>query len=140
MRLSRLPLLAALLAAPALASEPAPADPARLEIELNALEAQDDACRLIFVAQNATGADLASLVLEAVLFDRDGRVAALTLLDFRDLPDDRIRVRPFELAGLDCDALHRLLINEVAACEADAPLDCAAALETRSRIDVEFLQ
>jgi hypothetical protein len=140
MRLPLLPLLAALLAAPALAAETAPADPARLDIELNALEAQEGACRLIFVAENATGADLASLILEAVLFDRDGRVATMTLLDFRELPADRMRVRPFDMAGVDCAALDRLLINEVAACEAETPMDCSAALTVRSRLDIELLQ
>jgi hypothetical protein len=142
MRLRLLPLLPALLAAPALASEARIADPGRLDIELNAIEAQAGACRLIFVAENATGAELSSLVLEAVLFDRAGRVAALTLLDFRDLPADRMRVRSFDMASIDCGAIERVLINDVAVCEAEAaaPPDCAEALAVRARVDVEILQ
>lgn len=141
MRVHLLPALAALLAAPAFATEPgATEDAAPIGIELNALETQERACRLIFVAENETGSDLGSLVLEAVLFDREGRVAALTLLDFRDLPAGRTRVRPFDMAGIDCDALARVLINEVAACEAEAPVDCSAALAVGSRVDVELLQ
>jgi hypothetical protein len=143
MRLHLLPVMAALLAPPALASEPAAGNgAARLSIELNALEEQDGACRLIFVAENETGADLSALVLEAVLFDGEGRVAALTLLDFRDLPAGRVRVRPFDMAGIDCGALERVLINDVAACEAEdgTEADCGAALAVRSRVDVGLLQ
>ena len=143
MRLLLLPLLTALLAAPALASDTtAHRDAGAIGIELNALEAQDGACRLIFVAENDAGADIAALVLEAVLFDAEGRVAALTLLDFRDLPAGRMRVRSFDMPGLECGALERLLINDVAACDwaTEATQDCAAALSVRSRVDVELLQ
>jgi hypothetical protein len=143
MRLRLLPVLAALLAAPALGSDTtAPSDAAPVGIELNTLEAQDGACRLVFVAENATDTDLTALVLEAVLFDTEGRVAALTLLDFRDLPAGRTRVRPFDMPGLDCGALERLLINDVATCDwaAGEERDCAAALALRSRVDVELLQ
>jgi hypothetical protein len=142
MRLHLLPVMAALLAPPALASEPVAGDGARLSIELNALEEQDGACRLIFVAENETGADLSALVLEAVLFDGEGRVAALTLLDFRDLPAGRVRVRPFDMAGIECGALERVLINDVAACEAEdgTEADCGGALAVRSRVDVGLLQ
>lgn len=138
MRMRLLPLLAALLALPAmLAAAPAEVE-APLAIELNAIEPQEGACRLIFVAQNGTGADVDALVLEAVLFDAEGRVAALTLLDFRDLPAGRTRVRPFDMAGLECWAIARLLINDIATCEGAA--DCAAALSPSTRIDIELLQ
>jgi hypothetical protein len=110
---------------------------APLRVELNALEAQDGACRLIFVAENP-GADLDALVLEAVLFDTAGRVAALTLLDFRDLPAGRMRVRSFDMAGLDCAALDRLLINDIATCEPTG--GCANGIEAATRTDIELLQ
>ena len=133
MRLRLPALLAALLALPASA-----AAEAALTIELNALEPQENACRMIFVAENAAGADLDALVLEAVLFDRGGRVAALTLLDFRELPAGRLRVRSFDIAGIDCAAIERVLINDIARCE--GAVDCAAALEMRSRLEIELLQ
>jgi hypothetical protein len=143
MRLHLLPVLAALVAAQALASDAAATrSPAPIAIELNALEAQEGGCRLIFVAQNDADTALAALVLEAVLFDADGRVAALTLLDFRDLPAGRMRVRSFDMAGLDCDGLDRLLINDIAACDwaTETAEDCRTALSVRSRVDVELLQ
>ncbi len=139
----RLPLLALLtcLAAPVAATEASDA-PGTIAIDLNTLEPQNGACRLIFVAENATETDLSALVLEAVLFDTEGRVAALTLLDFEGIPASRLRVRPFDLPGLDCDALDRLLINDVATCDwaTDGPQDCRAALDLRSRAGIELLR
>ena len=131
-----LPALAVLLApwaSPLGAETPG----APLRIELNAVEAQDGVCRLIFVAENS-GSDLDALVIEAVLFDTAGRVAALTLLDFRDLPAGRMRVRSFDMAGLDCAALDRLLINDIATC--DPTEGCARGIETATRTDIELLQ
>ncbi|MFN4101560.1 MAG: hypothetical protein ACK4GT_17485 [Pararhodobacter sp.] len=112
------------------------ADPVRLE--LNALHPRDGACQMVFVAQNDSGADLTRLVLEAVLFDTGGRVAAMTLLDLQDLPAERIRVRSFEIAGLACDSLARLLINGVSDCAPEGPGCTGLAVE--SRVPVEVLQ
>ena len=140
MRPRLLPVLAACLALPVAGAAEPVAGAAPLTVELNAMEQQEGACRLIFVAENDADADLTALVLEAVLFDRDGRVAALTLLDFRDLPAGRMRVRSFDMAGLDCTALDRLLINDIATCEGAATPDCAGTLALRSRLDIELLQ
>ncbi len=124
--------LAGLVPAAAVSAEDA------LRIELNAVDPQDGACRLIFVAENETGSDLSALVLEAVLFGSSGRVEALTLLDFRDLPAARLRVRSFDMAGVDCAGISRLLINDVATC--DGAVDCASALSVSSRVPIEMLQ
>ncbi|MCA2014031.1 hypothetical protein [Pararhodobacter sp. CCB-MM2] len=113
------------------------AEPVRLE--LNALHPRDGACQMVFVAQNDSETDLQRLVLEAVLFDAGGQVAALTLLDLQDLPAARMRVRSFEIAGLACDNLSRLLVNGVSACEPDSAV-CAEPLALESRVPVEVLQ
>lgn len=120
-----------------LAAGAAEADPVRLE--LNALHPRDGACQMVFVAQNEGPGDLEQLVLEAVLFDTAGQVAALTLLDLQDLPAARMRVRSFEIAGLACDSLSRLLINGVNACAPEGEA-CAAPLALESRVPVEVLQ
>jgi len=127
-------LLAATFAGSAQADEPA------LRIELNRADPRDTACQLVFVAQNGTEQGLDQLVLEMVLFDRAGGVAALTLLDFQDLPAGRMRVRSFDMPGLECDGLGRVLVNATASC---APLGApgCAALELASRVDgIEVLQ
>jgi hypothetical protein len=118
-----------------------------LGIELNALSQEGDACRLVFVVENAMGADLSAAVFETVLFDREGRVVTLTLFDFGALPEGRPRVRQFDLADTRCDDLGRLLLNDAHACHADGtdtqaiitPKICAAALRWSSRTAIEVL-
>lgn len=112
-----------------------------LSIELNATEQQAGACRLIFMAENGLGADLTALVFETVLLDGDGKVMLLTLFDFQDVPNGRPRVRQFDLPGLDCAALGRVLLNDVHACTgpgltADA---CKTGLRWSSRTGVEVV-
>lgn len=109
----------------------------RLLLELNRIDALEGACRLTFVAENGLGADLDALSLETVLIDTDGRVERLTLFEFGQLPDGVPRVRQFDIAGMACDRLGRVLINGVAECGAVA--SCGAALELSTRTDVEVI-
>jgi hypothetical protein len=119
----------------------ATSDTPALLIELNVVAPQEGACRLIFLAENSLGADLSSLVMEAVVFDREGAVTLLTLFDFRELPDARPRVRQFDLADTDCTSLGRVLLNDVHACvgEGITAAACKAGLRWSSRTEVEVL-
>lgn len=134
---ARPPLCAVLLclaiAAPATAQDATP----RLALELNRIDPLDATCRLTFMAENALGADLDALALETVLIDSDGRVDRLTLFEFGALPDGVPRVRQFDILGLSCDALGRVLINGVAECSAGTA--CAEGLELSTRTDVEVI-
>ncbi|MFN3938615.1 MAG: hypothetical protein ACK4KW_13685 [Gemmobacter sp.] len=114
------------LALPAAAETPGAG---ALRLELNRLDAEGAACRLTFVAENGW-APLSSLVIETVLFDRGGRVAALTLFDFGELPQGRRRVRQFDVAGTDCGSIGQVLVNGVATCTGPGAerAACAAAL------------
>jgi hypothetical protein len=130
----------AVTAMPALAEETKEAE-AGLWVELNALSQESDACRLTFVAENRLGKDIGAIVFETVLFDQDGQVVDLTLFDFQAVPDASARVRQFDLPGLSCDTLGRVLLNDVNACTGEG-LDaraCADALRWTSRTDVELL-
>lgn len=109
----------------------------RLSLELNRIDPLEGACRLTFVAENRLGADLDALDLETVLIDTDGRVERLTLFEFGALPDGLPRVRQFDIPGLTCEALGRVVINGVAACSAGAA--CAEGLELSTRTDVEVI-
>ncbi len=113
----------------------------RLSIELNSLSQQENACRLIFLAHNSMGKDLDKAVFETVLFKTDGRVDRLTLFDFQKLPQGRPRVRQFDIPGLDCDALGRVLINDVHACygQGITGADCIDALKLSTKTSVEVL-
>ncbi|MFN3662368.1 hypothetical protein [Yoonia sp.] len=131
-----------LILALAVATSAAAQEDGGIALDLNRLDPVQDACRLTFVADNSL-ADLSALALETVLFDRDGRVAALTLFDFGDLPEGARRVRQFDVAGQDCAGIAQVLINGVASC-AGAELearDCAQALRVTGSVeDVEVLQ
>jgi hypothetical protein len=108
-----------------------------LSLELNRIDAIEGACRLTFMVDNALGVDLDALALETVLIDRAGVVERLTLFEFGALPGGSLRVRQFDVPGLSCDALGRVLINGVAECGGAAP--CAAALRLGTRTDVEVI-
>lgn len=112
-----------------------------LSIELNTLIQQDGACRLVFLVENTLGGDLNSAVFETVLFRTDGTVERLTLFDFQELPQGRPRVRQFDIPGTGCEAIGRVLINDVHACRGDGIVeaDCINGLNLSSRTNVEVL-
>jgi len=123
-------------------ASPAAAQTGGLALDLNRLDDAGGACRLTFVAQNAFPS-LTALVLETVIFDRAGRVAALTLFDFGDLPADRRRVRQFDVAGIACADVAQVLVNGVASCAGEGvdAASCAAGLAiTGSAPGVEVAQ
>lgn len=141
--LSALPIALALAAGPALAQDEAAAPEAEaagaIRIELNRLDPQPGACRISLVTENTSQEDVARLVLEAVGFNRDGRVAVISLLTLQELPAGRMRVRSFDLPGVDCPVLGRLLINDSTCSPEDAAV-CARPLVLGSLVDVEVRQ
>ena len=108
-----------------------------LIVELNRTVAVEGACRLTFMAQNNMELDVAQIVFETVLFTSDGAVERLTLFDLGDLPTARPRVREFDMTGLECSTLGRILFNGVETCTGDglAPDACQEALTPISRVD-----
>lgn len=122
------------LASPGLAQE------ASFGLELNSLKPADTGCRLTYVAKNATGADLDAISFEVAVFDGEGTVSRLLILEFGALSDGRTKVVQFDLAGQSCDDISRLLINGAPECTAaagEAP-DCLGALAPSSRTGVDF--
>ena len=115
---------------------PAGAQSPGLSVELNAAEDVAGACRVSFLAVNSLGADLSALVFEAVLINRQGQVDRLAMLDFADLPQGRTRVRQFDLAGLACADLGRVILNAAGTCAGDGlgPDACMAGLSVISRL------
>lgn len=134
------PVLLALsaLQGPALASDATPAP--TLSIELNAAEPVDDGCRLTFVVRNASPDTIEKAAFEFVLFDAGGMVDRMTVFDFKSAPAGRTRVRQFSLPGAGCDAISRVLINDVAECKGEGAASdlCGASLVTASRTQIEF--
>jgi hypothetical protein len=129
----------AMLAAPAALAQDAAASRS-LDIELNALQQSEGGCRITFLAENRLGATIDRAALEIALFRTDGGIDRIVTLDFKALTPGKSKVLQFEIAGLACDELGRLLINDVTACEGEAlePGSCLAGLAASSRPDVTF--
>lgn len=130
---ARAALLAALLASPA-AGQEAPGRPEGLSLELNKAETVESGCRLTYVLRNDTGSGLAGLSVAAAVFDAAGVFDRRVLFRFGGIGAGRAKVQQFDLVGLPCRGLSRLLIEEVGDCapaSGSAP-DCAALLDVTS--------
>ena len=113
---------------------------AALKIELNGLEQVDKACRMTFVVENALAVTITKAVFEVALFDAKGLVERLMVLDFRDLPKGRTRVRQFDAADTSCGAVSRILVNDATECAGEGldPGACIAALTTSTTTQTKF--
>jgi hypothetical protein len=122
----------------ALAQDAAPQP--KLAIELNAVQPVDGGCRVTFLATNGLGSQLDRAAVEMALFKTDGGIDRIVTLDFKGLTADKTKVLQFQLSGLDCAALGRVLINDITACEGEALAAdaCLAALVTSARPDIAF--
>jgi len=112
------PILAALAiavaASPALAQAPAP-----IPLELNKLEPLTQGgpgCRVYFVTSNPDAHPIDQLRLDLILFGGDGVIARRVAFDLGPLPAHKTAVRLFDLTGLPCDDIARVLVNDVLAC------------------------
>jgi hypothetical protein len=122
----------------ALAQEPASAPSLRLEF--NGLEPSTAGCRLTFVVENGLGAALDRAAFEIVLFNGQGLVDRLTVLDFKDLPAGKTKVRQFDLPNADCAGIGRVLVNDAVACEGAGvePSACIRSLKAETKSDISF--
>ncbi len=113
---------------------------AALKVELNGLEQVDKACRMTFVVENALAATITKAVFEVALFDAKGLVERLMVLDFRDLPKGRTRVRQFDAADTSCGGVSRILVNDATECAGEGldPEACIAALRTSTTTQTKF--
>ncbi|WP_082546657.1 hypothetical protein [Rhizobium sp. Root483D2] len=125
-------------AVPALAQDAAATG--TLSIEINDLTPSEKGCKLTFVAANALPQSLSKASFEFVLFDEKGLVERMAVLDFRDLPAGKTKVRQFDLPGTKCEAVKSLLINDAPVCagEGVAKDACMKALKTGSKSPVEL--
>ena len=131
-------LAAAISAMPVAAQEATPAP--SLALELNALQPSEAGCRITFLATNGLAGAVEKATLEVALFGTGGGIDRLVSLDFKALAQGKTKVLQFELAGLQCDAVSRVLVNDVTACEGDGieAGDCLANLQTSTRTKAEF--
>lgn len=111
-----------------------------LLVELNALQPSERGCRFTFVVKNDLGGELASAAFELVLFDKEGMVSRITIVDFKDLPEGKTKVRQFDFSGIDCADLGRILVNDATECSGTGiePKACIRHLKAETRTETEF--
>ena len=116
---------------------------ATLGVELNKLEQVGAACRSYVVLRNFSGATLERLSLDLVVFDTDGVIDRRLAVELGPAAPGRTRVKAFDMAGLDCGRVARVLLNDVLACEPDPVGEaggCDTALRVSGRGDVDFIR
>lgn len=123
---------------PAFGGEAAPAP--SIHLELNGAEASPAGCRLTFLIRNDLGAALERAAFEIVLFNGAGLVERLAVLDFKELPPGKTKVRQFDIPGADCARIGRVLVNDAVACEGEGVEAgaCLRGLVTETKSTVAF--
>lgn len=119
---------------------PAFAQSGNFGLELNAARDVGEGCRLTYVATNNTGEGLEKASYEVAVFDQDGVVSRLLILEFGQLQADKTKVVQFDLADMACSNISRLLVNSVSECvgAGGASPDCMDGLTTSSRAEIQF--
>jgi len=110
----------------------------KLNVELNALAPSQKGCMMTFVAENDMATPINKISFELAFFNDKNAVDRVTVLDFRDLPLGKKRVRQFDMPGVKCETVSRIIINDTPVCDGPAAGECKAALNTRSQISVPF--
>ncbi len=129
-------LATALLAAPATGAD-------GLNIELNKLEEADGACRAYLLFENKTAGEFRSLKLDLVMFGLDGVISKRLAIEGGPLPKDKTSVKLFEISGLKCDTIGRILLNDVINCQNSAGEkmdDCIDIVTTSSRNNITLFK
>lgn len=143
------PLVVAAQEAPAPDGAPAdaPSAPAEGQITLelnNVADADGGACRMTFVAANHSGEGFQRTGWQVGVFDAQGIVRSILVLEFGELPDGKTKIVLFDLPGRGCADISRVVVNDVAQClpeggaaDTQSPT-CLDALTTRSRANISF--
>lgn len=127
------------VAAPVRAQQATPAPAAaKINVELNALAPSQKGCMMTFVAENDMPTAINKISFELAFFNEKSAVDKVTVLDFRDLPVGKKRVRQFDMPGIKCENLTRVIINDTPVCDGPAAGECKAGLVTKSQIAVPF--
>jgi hypothetical protein len=122
--------------------QPAQGRAADVGIELNKLESVSDACRAYLVFENRTDTAFDPFKLDLVMFDGDGVIAKRVAVEAGPLPAGKTSVKLFDVTGLGCANIRRVLLNSVMACDtpANTTPDCTALAKPASRTEAAFIK
>lgn len=109
-----------------------------VSLELNKLEQVDGDCRAFMVITNPFDHEFTEFKLDLVTFDRDGVVDDRLVLETAPLLADKTNLKVFDLADVRCDAIQKILVNDVTACTPELEGGCVQALAVSSRAEVDL--
>ncbi|MFD1795518.1 hypothetical protein FQV27_04930 [Paracoccus aurantiacus] len=112
-------------------------------LELNELADTDaGGCRLTVVTTNRLAEGLGRAAWQVAIFNSEGVVQSLPILDFGALTAGKTKVAVFEIPNGGCENIGRIVVNDVAECTAEGGADmrdaCLGKLATQNRSDIEF--
>ena len=117
--------------------------PGQFSLELNAA-AETDAgnCRLTYVVTNQSEAALSRTAYELGVFDAQGVVQRLLVLEFGELVAGKTKILQFDLTGSPCASISRIVVNDVAGCtlaqdQSESDI-CLNGLAASSRTAIQF--
>ena len=135
-------LIASLIAAPLPSAAVAQDATPHFSLELNAAaQTEDGSCRLTYVASNQSDTAIDRAAYEMAVFDAEGVVTRLLVLEFGALIGGKTKVLQFTLAQTACASISRIVLNTLTACTASdgAASDvCMAGLVASSRTAIQF--
>lgn len=116
---------------------------AQFTLELNAAaETEAGSCRLTYVASNQTDTALDRTAYEVAVFDAEGVVTRLLVLEFGALVEGKTKILQFDLSGTPCGAISRIVVNDVAGCTVAGSGEesgvCMSNLAASSRTAIQF--
>ena len=134
-------VFAATLALLVVRSAPGASDGA-IQVELNKLEPSNGDCRAYLVLMNESTSAFEALKLDVVIFGTDGVVERRLAVQAAPLPPGKTSLKVFDVGGLPCERIGRLLLNDVLDCAAGAGPrdDCLTLLSTTARAAVPFIK
>lgn len=117
-------------------------DQATFNLQLNgAAETTSNSCRLTYVATNQSDQALDKTSFQMGIFDTDGAVTRLLVLEFGALIAGKTKILQFDLGETSCASISRIVVNNVVACtladgtESDI---CSQGLVASSRTAIQF--
>ena len=136
--------LAAALAAPAAAlpawsQEAGGEKGAPIKLQLNKAETAGDACRITMLVDNSRGAAFKSFKVDLFAFDTEGVAQKRVAVELGPFPAKKTTIKIFDFAGITCQKVSRVLLNDVLACEGDSAREtCLERTETESKATIPF--
>lgn len=113
-----------------------------LTIQLNQAADNGGACRMTYVITNETGVEVSTASYEVAVYDKDGAVNKLVVLDFGKLVPSHTQVVQFDLPDTGCKDISRISVNDPAvACDVAVPASptlCTDKRTLQSKTSITF--